>query len=110
MSTVVFAELYVEEIRQDEETATVFRLADLVYLYQSRAEQLGVQLDTRVHPTLLKQRLLSQFPDMWVHTKGRDLLMAFEEDLGIALDKACKLDSDSLEDVKKNLCHRCCLP
>ena len=97
MSAVVFAELalYIEETRQDEETATVFRLADLVHLYQSRMEQLGVQLDTRVHSTRLKQRLLSQFPNMRAHTKGRDILMAFEEDLGAALDKACKLDSDS---------------
>lgn len=97
MSAVVFAELvlYIEETRQDEETAPVFRLADLVHLYQSRMEQLGVQLDTRVHSTRLKQRLLSQFPDMRAHTKGRDILMAFEEDLGAALDKACELDSDS---------------
>ncbi|KAJ8394427.1 hypothetical protein AAFF_G00046380 [Aldrovandia affinis] len=138
MSAVVFAELvlYIEEARQDEETAPVFRLADLVQLYQSRIEQLGVQLDTRVHSTRLKQRLLAQFPDMRAHTKGKDILMAFEEDLGAALAKACELDSDSdavhlahaaqivratclekpspsqdsLKDVKKNLCHRCCLP
>ena len=53
MSAVVFAELvlYIEETGQDEETAPVFRLADLVQLYQSRMEQLGVQLDTRVHST-----------------------------------------------------------
>ena len=62
MSAVVFAELalYIEETRQDEETAPVFRLADLVHLCQSRMEQLEVQLDTRVHSTRLKQRLLSQ--------------------------------------------------
>ncbi|KAJ8407186.1 hypothetical protein AAFF_G00288620 [Aldrovandia affinis] len=97
MSAVVFAELvlYIEEARQDEETAPVFRLADLVQLYQSRIEQLGVQLDTRVHSTRLKQRLLAQFPDMRAHTKGKDILMAFEEDLGAALAKACELDSDS---------------
>uniref|UniRef100_UPI00358F83C1 uncharacterized protein n=1 Tax=Myxine glutinosa TaxID=7769 RepID=UPI00358F83C1 len=97
MSAVVFAELvlYIEETRQDEETAPVFRLADLVQLYQSRMEQLGVQLDTRVHSTRLKQRLLAQFPDMRAHTKGRDILMAFEEDVGAALAKACELDSDS---------------
>ena len=92
-----FAELvlYIEETRQDEETAPVFRLADLVQLYQSRMEQLGVQLDTRVHSTRLKQRPLAQFPDMRAHTKGRDILMAFEEDVGAALAKACELDSDS---------------
>ena len=48
------------------------RLADLVQLYQSRMEQLGVQLDTRVHSTRLKQRLLAQFPDLREHTKGRE--------------------------------------
>lgn len=83
MSAVVFAELvlYIEETRQGE-TAPVFKLADLVQLYQSRMEQLGVQLDTKFHSTRLKQRLLAQFPDMRAHTKGRDILMAFEEDLG----------------------------
>ena len=137
MSAVVFAELalYIEETRQDEETAPVFRLADLVQLYQSTMEQLGVQLDTRVHSTRLKQRLLAQFPDMWTHTRGRDILIAFEEDLGLLLTKPAgwtvivmqsilpvlhtlfaitclekpSPSQDSLKDVKKNLCHRCCL-
>ena len=97
MSAVVFAELvlYIEETREDEEMAPVFRLADLVQLYLSRMEQLGVQLDTRVHSTRLKQRLLAQFPDMRAYTKGRDILMTFEENVGAALAKVCELDSDS---------------
>jgi len=97
MLAVVFAELvlYIEETRQDEKTTPVFRMADLVLLYQSRMEQLGVQLDTRVHSTRLKQRLLPQFPDMRAHTKERDMLMSFEEDIGSAFAKACELDSDS---------------
>ena len=55
VSAVVFAELvlYIEETRQDEETAPVFILTDLVQLCQSRMEQLGVHLNTRVHPSLL---------------------------------------------------------
>ena len=66
MSAIVFDELalYIEETRQDE-TAPVFSLANLVNFYQSRMEQLGIQLDTRVHSTQLKQRLLSQFPDIY---------------------------------------------
>jgi len=97
MLAVVFAELvlYIEETRQDEKMTPVFRMADLVLLYESRMEQLGVQLDTRVHSTGLKQRLLAQFPDMRAHTKGRDILMSFEEDIGSAFAKACKLDSDT---------------
>ena len=57
----VFAELvlYLEEARLDEETAQVFKLANLVKLYQSRMEQLGVKLDTMIHSTRLKQGLLA---------------------------------------------------
>ena len=58
-------------------------------------QQLVVNLDTRVHSTRLKQRLLAQFPDMRAHTKGRDMLMVFEEDVGAALTKACELDSNN---------------
>ena len=95
MSTVVFAELvlYIEETRQDEETAPVFILADLVQLCQSRMEQLGVHLNTRVHSTQLKQRLLAHFPTCGHTPKGKDILMAFEVDVGAALAKACELDS-----------------
>ena len=42
VSAIVFTELvlYIEETRLDEDTAPVFKLADLVQLYQSRMEQL----------------------------------------------------------------------
>jgi hypothetical protein len=42
VSGIVFAELvlYIEETRLNEETAPVFKLADLAQLYQSRMEQL----------------------------------------------------------------------
>ena len=74
MSAIVFDELalYIEETRQDEETAPVFSLANLVNFYQSRMEQLGIQLDTRVHSTQLKQRLLSQFPDIYQEERHSD--------------------------------------
>lgn len=58
-------------------------------------EQLGVKLDTRVHTTRLKQCLLAQFTDMQAQKKGRDVLIAFEEDIGTALAKACEFDSDN---------------
>ena len=58
----------IEEARLDKETAHVFKLTTLVGLYQSRMQQLGVKLDTRVHSTRLMQRLLAQFPDIHAHT------------------------------------------
>ena len=74
---------------------TLIKLSNLVELYQSRMQQLGVRLDTRVYSTRLKHRLLAQFPDMRAHTKGRDVLLVFEEYVGAALTKACELDSDN---------------
>ena len=97
VSGIVFAELvlYIEEARLDEETAPVFKLANLVELYQSRMQQLGVKLDTRVHSARLKQILLVQFYDRRAHTKARGVLLVFEEDVGAALSKACELGSDN---------------
>ena len=51
VSGIVFAVLYIEEARLDEEMAQMFSLAYIVELYQSRMQQLGVKLDTRVHST-----------------------------------------------------------
>ena len=40
-------------------------------------------------------RLLAEFPGMRAQKKGRDVLLAFEDDIGPALAKACEFDSDS---------------
>ena len=91
VSDIVFANWfpYIEEARLDEETAQVFKLANRVELYQSRMQQLGVKLDTRVDSTRLKQRLLAQFPDMRAYTKARDtyVLLIFEEGVGLLSPK-----------------------
>ena len=98
MSKVAFAELvmYIEEVRySSEDKAPIFKLSDLAQLYVSRMDQLGINLDKRIHTTRLKHRLLAQFTDMRAQKKGRDILLAFEEDIGTALAKACELDSDN---------------
>ena len=97
LSGIVVAELvmYIEEARSETSTAPVFKLADLAHLYMSRMKQLGVVSDTRVNTTRLKQRLLAHFPDLRAHTKGRDVVLVFDEDIGAALGKACEQDSDS---------------
>ena len=97
ISGIVLAELmmYIEETRLETSTATVFKLSDLAHLYMSRMEQFGVVSDTKVHTTRLKQRLLAHFPDLRAQSKGRDVLLVFDEDIGAAIGKACELDSDS---------------
>uniref|UniRef100_UPI00358EC93F uncharacterized protein isoform X1 n=1 Tax=Myxine glutinosa TaxID=7769 RepID=UPI00358EC93F len=96
--STAFAELvtFIEESRfEDPATAPVFKLADLSNLYSSRLEQLGIKHESRIHSTKLKQRILSRFPDMRATKKGRDVLLVFDEDIGHALAKVCKQDSDS---------------
>ena len=51
----------------------VFRLADLVSLYQQRLQQLGVK-DHNVNSTRLKDKLLGEIPDLEAYKKGRDVL------------------------------------
>jgi len=72
--------------------APVFKLADLIKLYSRRLEQLGLPNEGRPHSTKLKNRILSHFPYMTAHRQGRDILLAFDEDIGSALRKACEIE------------------
>lgn len=93
---IALAELltYIDERRIDENIAPVFKLADIVKLYSTRLEQLGVEQHVRPHNTELKNRILTFFPDLTAHKEGRDVLLAFDKDLGLALRKACNDNYD----------------
>lgn len=95
LAGIAFAELitYIEDTRDEETLAPVFKLVDLTRLYSTRLQQLGVE--TKVHSTRLKQRILGQIPDMRAYPKGRDTLLVFDADIGLALTKACERGSDS---------------
>ena len=76
--------MYVEEVRLEASTVPVFKLADMAQLYMSRMQQFGLTSDKRMHTTRLKQRLLSHFPAMRAQSKGRDIMLVFDEDIGAA--------------------------
>ena len=90
ISAIVLAELVLEEARERDGTAPVGKVVELSELYKSRMEQLGAEVDNKVHSTRLKEKFLAEFPDMQPYTKGRDVLLAFEDTIGIALAKACE--------------------
>ena len=81
---IAFAELvsYIEEVRNDNLVAPVFKLADLVNLYSTRLKQLGTDVEGRVHSTKLKDRILCFFPDMEVHKQG-DVVLISNKDFGL---------------------------
>lgn len=88
---------YIEETRSESDKLPVFKLADLSNLYASRLEQLGGITDHQhvyIHTSRLKDRILCRIPDLQAHKLGRDILLAFKDDVGPALQKAAKEDYD----------------
>lgn len=62
---VALAELiaYMQEI-SEADAGTVFRLADLTALYTKRLRQLGIEVESRLRSTTLKERLLVHLPGL----------------------------------------------
>ncbi|RUM46949.1 MAG: hypothetical protein DSY80_01385 [Desulfocapsa sp.] len=85
LESIALAELisYIEESRSTGVTAPVFKLADLGKMFATRLQQLGVCLHSRVNTTRLKCRLLTHMPDLRAITQGRDILMMFDQDIGM---------------------------
>jgi len=98
---IAFAELvaFMEDLRK-EDIAPVFKLTDLALMYKTRLEQLGIDVGGRIHTSRLKERLLSVLLDLQAHSqqesKGKCIVLTFNEDVGPALTKACNDDDDGL--------------
>ena len=86
--SLVFAEMieYIEEYRKAGEP--FLKLADLVSLYTCRLENLEMQTEGRVHSSRLKNRLLAHFHDLRAYQEGRDIFLAFNEQVTGALKDA----------------------
>jgi len=58
-------------------------------LYKARLEQLGV-VSPDLNATRVKEQLLSHVPQLEAHRQGRDILLAFSNDVGSILAEAVK--------------------
>lgn len=94
---IALAELlaYIDEMRTNADVAPIFKLSDLVKLYSSRLEHLGVEQHVRPHSTELKNRILAHIPELKAYKEGREVLLAFDSDMGYAIHKFCDEDYDS---------------
>jgi len=94
--SLAFAQLveYISELKRESSIAPVFKLSDLVKMYQCRLQQFGIQTETRVHSTRLKNKILAQFPGMTAQSHGKEGLLVFDEDIAGALSNACQFDKD----------------
>ena len=95
---IVLPELlaYIEDIKHDDDVAPAFRLANLVKLYENRLTQLGLKFNQGqgVHSTRLKNRILSHFNGMSAYKSGRDVMLAFNKDIGNAVLQASSINHD----------------
>ena len=94
---VAFGEVvaFIEEsLLTATEEIPIFKLSDLIKLYTSKLSALGVELDTRVHSTRFKNRLLSQFEDMSSYNDKKEVILAFNYDVGEALSVAAEANFD----------------
>ena len=97
MSRIVLAELvlYIEETHLEEGT----HLSSDSQILQSYTRQewniSGLLCARKLIGTRLKERLLAQLPGLRAQSKGRDVLLEFDEDIGEALGKACEQDCNT---------------
>ena len=87
---------YIGERRDDEtnKELVILRLKDFAGMYNNRLDQLGFA-GTTVNSTRLKDRILTSLRDLKAHQKGRDVLLAFDSDIGIALHRVLEEDDDT---------------
>ena len=53
-------------------------------------------MDSLIHSTILKNRLMAELSEFRAHSEGRDTLLTFQKNIGSALKKACDNDSDAM--------------
>jgi hypothetical protein len=85
---IALAELlsYIEETKMtDESVAPIFKLSDLLKLYSDRVRELGADITGRIHSSHLKDRIIANVPGIRAYKQGREVLLSFDDDVGLAL-------------------------
>ena len=72
-----------------------YQLSDEILI--SKLQQLGANLPTHMHTTRLKERILTYIPDLREFRDGRNIVLAFDDDIGNFL--SCHLQSNSDDDA-----------
>ena len=82
--------LHIEEARYDDDKP-MFKMADLVQLYNDRLRELGE--DGKVHSSRIKEQILSQIPNLSAHTsvhsQGQNIIIMFDRDVADLVQEEC---------------------
>ena len=98
LQAMAFTEVvaFVESYRDDPETRPMFYMSHLCRLYASRLEAHGLHVPERVHSMRLREKLLANVPDLFSTHEGKNVVLMFNKDLGVAIKQACTQDSDAV--------------
>ena len=94
---IAFGEIisFIEEsVTEAIDNIPIFKLSDLIKMYNSRLKELGIHLETRIHSTRFKERLLSQFEDMSAYNEKKEVILAFNYDIGEFIATSAKSNYD----------------
>ena len=94
---IAFGEMlsFIEESTMDENnTIPIFKLSDLIKMYDSRMRELGVHLEQRTHSTRFKERILAQIEDLVAYNEGKEIILAFNYDIGEAISTSVEKNYD----------------
>ena len=112
ISCTAFVELtnYMSDCVEDDKS-TIFKLDDLIKLYEKRISDLGGKAHGKIHSTRFKNRLLSHFENLVESKKeGRYVYLLFDDELGCVLKTVFEnsFDDGALYFIKgcKNLTKR----
>lgn len=97
---IAFAELvsYIEYSQTKCEEPQVFILSDIVKLYTERLDQL--RIDTRVHSTHLKEKLMKSIPDLTESKNGRQVVLTFKSEIGHTMINASQSNDNIISMMK----------
>ena len=63
----------------------LFKPSEVTKVYQEKLQQFGIQINSRIHSTRVKEKLMANIPGLAAHKQGKEVLLIFEEDVGSAL-------------------------
>lgn len=94
LEELAFAELiaYIEDILEVE--TAVLTLSELVQFYQCKLKELEADCG-KVNSTRLKERVLTEFPDLTAHAEGRETHLVSRHVIGGILTEVKNRDSDA---------------
>ena len=88
----------IQNSRYGQPHTTVFKFWDLRKVYCKRLIREGLAEETQeIHSMRLKERLIEAIPGLTAYSKGREVLLAFTEDIGTIISDAFSNDNDANE-------------